>query len=230
MAAVRGRSSAVAAAAAWSPLDLASLVAWWDYSTGVYESTDNSNPAEVDDAIPRWVDRKGGYVASQATGGAQPILKADGLLFDGTDDGMLTNLTINKPYTLLHVSKATTIGGTARYMNSNTINALMALGRGNNNCYLGGTVSNFFVAATGTFYLAALRVSNSTCAYSVDGTDHTDGVQTNDWGELGFGSGGAFGEPVDGAIAHVLVCSEVLSAANMNLLGAYFATPGWSDM
>ena len=57
----------------WTPLNDPNLVAWWDasYLPGLTFNTTN---------VAAWADRKGGLVASQGSGVAQPAWSATGLL------------------------------------------------------------------------------------------------------------------------------------------------------
>jgi len=97
VAAVRGHAfNQAAAAAAWSPTDLAALEAWWDFSdaTALWEDTGGTDAVDIDgDFILRADDKSGnGYHVTEATNG--PTYKTgiqNGLSiarFDGTDDSL----------------------------------------------------------------------------------------------------------------------------------------------
>jgi len=75
------------AAAAWTPLSLASLLAWWSSDYGLYEDAAGTTPATDDgDVVGQQADRAtvGPYNATQGTTGNKPTLQnAAGDLVNG---------------------------------------------------------------------------------------------------------------------------------------------------
>ena len=63
------RSLLLSGRVAWTPLNLPSLVAWWDAQDAAHISLSGSN-------VTSWTDKKGGVVASQGTGANQPTWSA----------------------------------------------------------------------------------------------------------------------------------------------------------
>ena len=211
------------------PTDIASLVAWWDKDTNVYESTDDSDAAEIDDEVQYWVDRHGSYTMSQTTATRKPLLKSNGLLFDVSNDKLISNLSVTRPYTLVVVERPTVAGNYRTLTNVPGANVLISTGRGANGCYLSsGAVANLGYTA-GSFYFTTLRVDNSGCEIHVDGTDETDTSRTADWGTLSIG-GGTGDEAAHTTVADVLVFNAYLTDDDINNLGDYFSTPGWTPI
>ena len=86
---------------AFSPLDLAALTGWWDFSDAptVYEDTIATNPAEADDGVAYLGDKSGdGRHLTQGTAGSRPAWKAaiqNGLSIGRGDGGdILTRASV----------------------------------------------------------------------------------------------------------------------------------------
>lgn len=78
-----GPSGGATSVAVWTPLNDLNLIAWWDAQNIPSLTLSGSN-------VSAWADRKGGLVASQATGANQPVWSASarngkaGVTFNGT--------------------------------------------------------------------------------------------------------------------------------------------------
>jgi hypothetical protein len=71
----------------FGPNAIAGLEIWLQDDLDVYQDTGGATPSGVGDAVARWDDQSdNAYSFQQSTGSKQPVRRADGIEFDGTDD------------------------------------------------------------------------------------------------------------------------------------------------
>lgn len=262
MAAARGHTSTAAAAGppAWSPLDLASLTAWWDFSDAATLFTDAGTTRVSADAqaIYQANDKSAsGFHVVQATEGARPTYKTgiqnsrSVARFDGGDS--LAKASVDALTVV--TADAGTIVIVIKQSSADSQNTSIAIGGSNTNRLLiHATYSSKFyfdfgnVAAGGRYYvdapvgwadawhvLVCRRAGGPVRIYVDGGTAVGSGTMTDSLDAvtdtLSIGTGG--GATFTGDKAEVLVFNEGLSTANLNALGAYLAAKwglSWTDI
>lgn len=250
MAAARGRNVTPAAAAgpAWSPTDLASLVAWWDFSDATTLFTDaGTTPVASDgDRIYRANDKSGnGFYQQQATSGNRPAYKVG--IQNGKSAAYLDAARLD----------AMTSASVAGQYPGNAATVFIAFTPDNDLAY---TVLNTNSSDTwwrfdgdGKAYMGVYRSTRIDAAYSAESSGDllyaiaSDNSAYKVWsgGTSKLSTTGAFNadvtvslsndvtRPFSGWVYEVVICNAVLSTADMNTLGAYLGTKWaltWSDI
>lgn len=97
-----------------------------DRST-VYQDTAGATPGAVGSQVLRLVDKAFGRALTNSAG---PTLRADGLEFDGTDDALALNFTLNQPWTCISAirQKSWTNGDQIHGGGANNAGALLQTG------------------------------------------------------------------------------------------------------
>lgn len=243
------RVAAHAAGGAWSPLDLASLTAWWDFSDVTTLFTDaGTTPVSADAQAIYQANDKGpnDLHVAQATAGARPTYKTgiqnslSVARFDGGDSLAKASvdalgLVAAAAGTLVFVMKQTgaaanntsiTIGASGNRLNVHaTYSNVFYLDFGNNGS--GGRIFGNQPAGWDDAWhiLVCHRAAGAGKIYVDGGSAVVSGTFTDSLDALtetlyiGTGSGATF----TGDKAEVLIFDEGLSAANLNALGGYLA-------
>ena len=173
-------------------------------------------------ALSSWPDSSGvGNTCIQGTAGLKPIYKTsqiNGLpivAFDGSDDGMLTSLSVSLPFTLIAVYKPTSISaGSNRRLLSGSNNWLLGPYAANHQCYNGAFINAGAATSGTTVVLAVTEQTGLTSLYLNNGTAVTN-TNSGVPGTLGLGASGAFTEPAGSDIAEVMAYNKVLTSTEM---------------
>lgn len=222
--------------AAFSPLSLAPLL-WLDGSDAstLFDATAGGSLVAANGAIARWEDKSGnGRHATNATAGMRPLRKVavrngrDAVLFDNSDDGLLTAYSLARPHTFFLVSSQITGGGSTRLLTSSDQNRVVSPNRTAGNSVYNGT-TNYAAAWAGANEWVITTFSQTSAPLArlfKNGTALTlvSPAVTNDWGLVQLGSGGTFPEPGDGHVAELLVFPSELSVPNQQAVESYLAS------
>ena len=227
--------------AAWTPLNLPSLVAWWDAQDTAHIALSSSN-------VTSWTDKKGGIVASQNTGANQPTWSATarngkpGITFNGgtqfltftptglpsgSSVGMMSvaaysNLTNpgNQTFVFAYGASGTTSGQSMLSLqNTNGAVALSTSG--------GSPVGTTSWNAMDRFQIAT--VSGTTGTQNVDGNSSETGVVSSPNIQLATGSMGYwayYGNKWVGTIQQILIGNTVLTTCQRQKLEGW---ESWYD-
>lgn len=233
-----GRRAVLFGHQAWSPLNLPSLVAWWDasYTPGLTFNSGN---------VSAWTDRKSGIVASQGTGANQPGWSATGLnnkpalSFNGTSQSLGFSSALlptgTASSTMAVAGIATSSANNERFIEYGAAGGfrglLAAATTGNEGVDLNATVSA--VAGTTSWYsqlfVVATIANNSQAIFQNGNSDGTGAVAltssgtSGQIGQKGDGSSTGF---LNGKLQQALIFSTVLSACQLNLLAGW---ESWYD-
>lgn len=235
------RSSAAAAAAAWAPTDLASLVAWWDFSDATTLFTDaGTTPVSADgDAIYRVGDKSGNtrYV-EQATAGNRPLYKTN------IQNGL--SVALGNKAAQKHWLRSSISWGVAEWW---FVAALNATGISYDPlvCVQGGAAGNVRNNSTNALRLTTVDAADFTSGGAgwIDGIateavtyDQFFIVRAKHATSLTYTSISVLGSVTDNRwwtnyLGDGLAFSAALSTADANLLGAYLADKWgltWTDI
>jgi len=224
-----------------SIISIASLVRWYEADHGVWADTAGTTPASANGSVQRWDDRSNNAAhATQATASLLPTLRAAGLNgraglefvanFSSTKDQLDFASIILSNFTAFLVYSAPNFGA-ASYIISN---AIVGIGSGTSSVN----------PAAGAFAFDGVRVrgstnvstaprlvshTNSTVRYGgVDAThlgswDHAPNETVTGLTLDRIGGRNTTSLAFNGILSAILVFSENLSNANMNVVGQYLA-------
>lgn len=219
-----------AAGGAWAPTDLASLVAWYDFSDADTLFTDaGSTKVSADAQLIYQANDKSGhsYHLAQATESSRPVYKT-GIQnslsiarFADTGDVLLraTTPAITQPNTIVLTLNSVNRGGNVSIFDSNSgvnLNRLLfAITTGNYVMYSGAYGPNHEEGLKPEI-VAAIFNGASSLLYVEGGTPATGNPGTN------VGTGWKLGGSVIDVMESI-ICSAALSTADLNALGGYLA-------
>jgi len=229
------------AGAAWSPLDLASLAAWYDFSDATKLFTDaGTTPVASDgDLIYQCNDKSGGnYHVVQATSGARPVYKT-GIQNSLSIARFTTDTFLRKestpsnvqPNTVFVVTRPTQISVNAQVVQLNSsAHCLIYMQDSVWRIFAGADVPSATAPSTVNFAIVAATFNGASSTLWVSGgaAAATGNAGTNAMAGMTLGARyDGLMDFYEGDIAEVVVCSGAMSAADMNLLGSYLETK-WS--
>lgn len=226
----------------WTPLNIGTLVAWWD-AQYIPNLTFNGS------TISAWKDRKSGTVASQATGTAQPGWSATarngkpGLTFNGTTQfltftptGFPSGSSIGSVAVAAY--SATTNPGNQQIsftygLNASTAGESVIAEQNTNGAAALSTSGGTPVGTISSWNLVdrfqVITISGTTGAQNVDGAATESGSVTSANVQLNTGSIGEwqyFGNKWNGPIQQVVVASSVLTTCQRQKLEGW---ESWYD-
>jgi hypothetical protein len=228
---------------------LASLVAWWDFGDATTLFTDaGTTPVASDaDAIYQANDKVGTAHLVQATLGARPLYKT-GIQngksicrFDGSDDGIAVLGARSQPLHYITVFKM----GAGNAENDVIYDSYVASDGCELRCAATATRADIYSGSfltSNTIDLPAAAFQIWAVAFNgASSTLYVNGGAASASGNVGAGdiTGIIFGQRSDTTrvcaldLAEHLICSAILSTADLNLLGAYLAAKWgltWTDI
>ena len=206
----------------FSPTDISGLQLWLkaDTITGLSDGA----------TVATWTDSSGnGFNATQSTEANKPIYKV-GIVggkpvvrFDGTNDGMVVSasLSVALPCTVFVVYsyRSTTSAGRRAVQgvsNNWLIGPYSLIYRAYNSAFLDGaaTTQNLFI-------VSCMRQLSGDAKLFNNGTQVATNANNTAPGQMALGASGAFGEPLDGDIAEVIVYNSALSTTDRQAVEAY---------
>lgn len=221
-------------ASGFDPLTLSPAL-WLDASDAstLYDATSGGSLVAADGYVKRWEDKSGnGNHATQATDSKRPQRKTsvqnglDIVLFDATDDGMATALTLNRPYTIVAVFRQMADGGGKRVISASN-NCILAPRRtGDFTCYIAGVSIRTAVWGSNAQHGITTLVVDATNPAILRGDGvalSTTGAIGANWGQLYLGSS-PFGESANAQIAEVFAFTRVLDSGEITSLESYLAS------
>ena len=212
--------------AEFDPTTLSSLKLWLD-------ANDSSSITQSSGAVSQWADKSGnGNHATQSTSTKQPSLVANKVVFDGTDDHIISEgLNVTQPYSFFIVGKTNNNSSGRDYLfdgvgSTSSHRSLIALDNGGKIQMWAGSWANTNVnTPTSDFVLSAVfNTSNST--FALNGTSVT-GLNV---GSYNLTNGITIGanhltntDFFDGNIAEFIILAETSSAETQIKIEGYLA-------
>lgn len=222
------------AAAAFSPLDIAGLQFWLDFSdiTTLYQDAAKTTPVTADgDVIGAAADKSGnGRDHTQATTSKKPLYKVgiqNGLSvgrFDGTDDALTATISVNQPYTALFAWSTTINSGLNELWRAGI--SIFRMNTPLWNLYAGVDAAGLAYAISTFAATCAVYNGASSIQYKNLSTTNTGNPGTAAFTNPGLG-GTIGGRYFPGDLGEFLFYSSALSLANITLLFGYLNTK-WS--
>ena len=148
---------------AWSPEQEASLVAWYQYQTGIILN---------DSDVSQWKDYTGNYNMFQATAVNQPAYSSGTLTFDSADTQFLQTpgqITLAGDFTIGFRVQPTTFTGTVLGDNTTANEFMRFNGAASFRVNIDGTAQNFVITSAGDDYYVLTR-SGTTVTLHQNGT------------------------------------------------------------
>lgn len=216
----------------WSPLDLASLVAWWDFSDAGTLFTDaGTTPVSGDADLIYQVNDKStaGENAVQTTEANRPEYKVNiqngqsAALFTAADPNTFVVSLAQMAASTIVIAQQTTgdiglLGSTEPApqvrIGSSGANKISGYDNANN------PLSEEFATARTSWTIPVWRHSASTVQFYESGTARGTGTLTTTQAITRIGTIADI-LPVSGYIGEIVVCNAALSDPDLNLLGAY---------
>jgi hypothetical protein len=195
----------------WAPSSESSLVAWYQYQTGI-----TLNGSDVSE----WADYTGVYDMVQATAARQPFVNDQGLTFDGADTQFLQTtgqITLAGDFTIAFRVYPTTFTGTVLGGNTDNGEFVRFTTDTQMRISINGVNLNFTITSAGDDYYVLTRsgsdinlhqngVLNATTRTSSDGVD-IDAI----------GIRGINLNPFDGTMKEIQIYSETSGALTANV-------------
>lgn len=224
--------------AAFAPSDIASLVAWWDADTTVYEDDAGTDTAEVADGVAVWKDRKNSSNFTQTTGLLRPTLQqrtsknvirfATSLYMTAADNA---NLDLGNVFSIFII---TTVGGTFNdycFISKGT-NAYLIKQAGSGKFVLekqgtGTVINNATNLSSDTFYKFTARRDATNRTVWRGGADDTGATSNNFTTSdtataLHVGVNSGLGEFLSGDIRAILLFNAYITPTDIANLEAYY--------
>jgi surface protein len=191
-----------------------------------FDSLGNLNTASIvsfagsgDAFVKTWYDQSGnGRHATPTSVSRQPKIYSGsqgsvivdsgkpGILFNAADSGLITNLTISKPFSIFTCFTQFGGGGLSRVLQSTTNNSLISAVRSGNTVYVGSDVRSSAYATSGQKVLGSLINNTTSSRYYFQGNDITTTTNNSDWGGFSIGAAGVFvSEQTNATIHEILV-------------------------
>lgn len=180
------------------------------------------------DSMSSWDDSSGnGITTTQATGARQPTYQTNqvnglpGVLFGtAANNGMLTNLTVTNPFSVLCVYASVSNSNTSRRLLQGSNNWLLGPYQLSHQYYDGAfIVGNSVVAGEWTY--AVITQSSAGAVFRTNGTQRGTNANTTAPGTLGLSASGAFAEVANSTISELCMYNKVLSSTEITALENY---------
>lgn len=209
-------------AGAWSPLDLPSLVAW-------YDASDTATITSSGGAVSQWDDKSGnGYHLTQATGAMKPTTGSttqNGLntvSFDGTDLIANTSISLTQPNMVIIVCKFA--ASNAFVFDEDSGNSpRQILNRSSNWRLFAGAYADSGMAVDTAWHVFSCLFNGASSQLWVDGTG-SGAINPGTENMTGMAFGGANSLPFTGEIGEFVACDPDLSAGDRQAAEAALST------
>lgn len=216
----------------YSPLDIATLVAWWDFSdlSTLFKNTAKTTPVTANGDLIACVEDKSGANRNllQATESLRPQYEANaknnlGVCTSSDQTNWLrATFTLAQPYSIYFVGKAT-FSTNRRLLDGVTAQAFMQSPNTTQlQMYAGsfGTASNKLSSATWGI-VTTLWSGASSGWYLNNGTITSNNIGTNSPGGVTLFGSAAGGSQIAGSFGEVIVVSSLLSTDDKSALITY---------
>jgi hypothetical protein len=193
----------------WAPSSESSLVAWYQYQTGI-----TLNGSDVSE----WADYTGVYDMVQATEARQPFVNDQGLTFDGADTQFLQTtgqITLAEDFTIAFRVHPTTFTGTV--LGDDIGEFVRFTSDTQMRISINGVNLNFTITSAGDDYYVLTRSGTTVTLHQNGVLNPTTKTSSDDVDFDAIGIRGINLNPFDGTMKEIQIYSETSGALTANV-------------